>query len=997
MDFPCRPNILFHVMTLFFLALACTHEPHHGAWARRIESLDQAIGGPKAAARPGDILLENDRVRFAILDARASMGPGLYGGSVVDADLVRANPAFGAGRGNDQLAEVFPTVNMNLAAADAPAEVSIVADGADGGDAIVRVDAAGAPFFSLLTALWSLVDQPDMRITTDYILSPGAPGLRMRTTVSFQDPAAAPEPPEGRLLSGAGPGEPDMALLETAISTGAALGDFYLQGGSVDVFAPGIGFDEDGAVFRANEAGRNTFQDPFRFGFIAGVGDGVSYGLVATHGDLFVPLFTSSQTAAFGAAVERTQERGRFAPTDAFAYDRWLLVGHGDVGSLMDAMLEVRGAPRGRVRGHVLEEGTGIALSDVSVLVYEPGAAYPTSQWQTDVGADNQPDGSFAGSLPPGDWELLVHAVGRPEGARVPIRVAEGSEQAVVLASPRPGQVSVEVVDELGRRVPAKVTFLGDARHDPSRGDDYLPGGPSEVVFAPEGVTEVVLPPGTYTAVASRGLEYELAESAPFTVTRDGVQRLRLQVVRSIDTSGWVSADFHVHAVHSFDSGTRLSDRVATMVCEGVEFFASSDHDYLTDYAPVVEDLGLEPWVRTAVGLETTTLELGHFIGFPLADDTVADQGGSFDWTGMQPGEVLATLQELGTKAGYTPLRFVAHPRDGILGYFDQYGFDPSTGQIETPTLALFNPLLQASAYSDDYEALELLNGKRVDLPRSPTQAELDAVAQGGGVTAYDVLARTGAEQEALASGVMRLGYGQDGQVDDWFTLLNLGHRITALGNSDTHGRYVVEAGCPRNYVMADTDDPAALEPQAIADAVRAGKVVASYGPFIRAWANDPEHGIGSDLVDTDGIVDLHVEVQAPTWIAVDRVELYQNGTLIHEWEGLEPDTLRLVADLAVPVARDSWFVVVALGDGDLAPVFTPVEMPPVELQDVVTEALQDVAGIGRFLSPAVPVIRTGPVVPYALTNPIRVDTDGAGWTAPGIPEWVQPPLEPAR
>jgi hypothetical protein len=71
--------------------------------------------------------------------------------------------------------------------------------------------------------------------------------------------------------------------------------------------------------------------------------------------------------------------------------------------------------------------------------------------------------------------------------------------------------------------------------------------------------------------------------------------------------------------------------------------------------------------------------------------------------------------------------------------------------------------------------------------------------------------------------------------------------------------------------------------------------------------------------------------------------------------------------------------------------------MPPVELQDVVTEALQDVAGIGRFLSPAVPVIRTGPVVPYALTNPIRVDTDGAGWTAPGIPEWVQPPLEPAR
>ncbi len=153
MDFPWHPNILFHVMTLLLLALACTPDTRHGASAHRIESLADAIGGPKAAARPGDILLENDRVRFAILDARASLGPGLYGGSVVDADLVRNDPAFGAGHGNDQLAETFATVNMNLAAADEAAEVSIVSDGSDGGDAIVRVDAAGAPFFSLLSTL----------------------------------------------------------------------------------------------------------------------------------------------------------------------------------------------------------------------------------------------------------------------------------------------------------------------------------------------------------------------------------------------------------------------------------------------------------------------------------------------------------------------------------------------------------------------------------------------------------------------------------------------------------------------------------------------------------------------------------------------------------------------------------------------------------------------------------------------------------------------------
>jgi hypothetical protein len=430
-----------------------------------------------------------------------------------------------------------------------------------------------------------------------------------------------------------------------------------------------------------------------------------------------------------------------------------------------------------------------------------------------------------------------------------------------------------------------------------------------------------------------------------------------------------------------------------------VEFFTATDHDYLTDYAPVVEDLGLEPWVKTAVGLETTTLEIGHFIGFPLVADAAKGNGGSLDWTGMEPDEILDTLQTMGEQAGYTPVRMVAHPRDGILGYFDQYGWDAYTGQVRTPTLSLVNPLLAADAFTDDFDALELLNGKRYDLIRTPTQPEMDAYAAGESITAYDMVARTDEEQAGLESGTMLLGYGQEGQVDDWFTLLNLGKRITALGNSDTHGRYTIEAGCPRNYVMVGEDDPAHLDEQAVADAVRAGRVVASYGPFVRVWANAPENGIGSEIVDTDGTVELHVEVQAPGWIGVDRVEVYQNGAMIHAWEGLPNDggALRLAETLPLAVTQDSWFVVIAVGQDDLSPVFTPVEMPPVELQDVVTEALADVPSVGSFLSPAVPILRTGPVLPFALTNPIRVDVDGAGWTPPGIPGWFQAPVEPGE
>ncbi|MES2640997.1 MAG: CehA/McbA family metallohydrolase [Myxococcota bacterium] len=972
------------------LFLACSESP---SWSRatRMESLEDGIGGPKAMARPGDFLLENDRVRFTVLGARYSLGPSPYGGTIADADLQRPHPKYAGGHGNDRLAEMFSTVNMNLGAVDEAAEVSVVNDGADGNAAIIRTDASAEPFLTMLDPLWAVVGQPEFRITTDYILEPGAGALKIRTTATF----GAPEYVEGTLLAGS---EDGLDVLDLAISSGVAFGDFYLQGGSVDVFAPGMGFDEDRAVDELRSAGVNTFQDPFQFDFVAGVADGVSYGIAAATGDLYVPLFTSSQTAAFGAGTAGVAgENDRFPAGSAYSYERYFAIGTGDVGSVLDVLLEARGQPYGEVRGYVLEEGTGIALSGVSVLAYQAGAEMPYNQWLSDVGDDTQIDGSFGGRLPPGDYELLVHGRGRPDSERIPVTVSEGGTVNLVVASPRAGQVSVHVVDELGRAVPSKISFFGESGPglNPDLGDDYISGNPSEVVFTRDGQADVILPPGTYTAIASRGLEYELGTSEPFTVTATGVSRLQLQVVRSVDTTGFVSADFHVHSINSFDSGTTLSDRVITMAAEGVEFFTSTDHDALTDYAPAVEDLGLEPWVKTAVGLESTTLEVGHFLGFPMVADSLADQGGAFDWTGMTAGEILDSLDELGTRSGYEPVRFVAHPRDGILGYFDQFGYDPYTGTIATPVLSIVNPLLRSGEFEESFEALELLNGKRFEIVRTPTQAELDRYAEGGALSSYEMVTRTGQEQEDLSGGIYRLGYGHEGQVDDWFSLLNTGKRYTALGNSDTHGKFSVEAGCPRNYVVTDTDEPAQLDEQAIADAVRGGHVVASYGPFIRFTANETAI-VGDEIVDTDGTVSLHIEVQAPTWIPVDRVELYQNGTLIHEWEGLDPDIYKLVQDLDVEVTVDSWFVVVAVGDGDLSPLFTPVEMAPVQLQDVVTEALSDVPSVGSLLSPAVPIPRAGAVIPYALTNPIYVDIDGSGWTAPGLPDWLLPPVDPA-
>jgi hypothetical protein len=974
-------------MSLLFL-LSCAVEPQPFAHATVMEDRSDGIGGPKALARAGDIVLENDKVRFVITQGGTSMGPSLYGGSIIDADLNRG-PGYTGGLGNDRLAESFPTVNMNVPLALEPETVWILNDGANGEPAIVRTQADAVPFITLLKGLWAFIGAPDFYLTTDYILKPGESWVTIKTTAHM-----SPElPDQVTALSY----EPDMPLLEYAIETGMSFGDFYLQGGDVNVFSPGIGFWENGAVYDARDAGQNTFLEPFELDYVGGTSDGVSYGLASLTGPVYVPLFTSSQTAAFGVGLEGDEDawgNDRFGPTDAFSYERVMVVGDGDMGSVVTGILEARGTASGTLTGHVLEEGTTEPLSGIYVFVYEPGAELPWSQFTTDVSwSDQRQDGSFGGNLPVGDWELLVRRPGIGTGERIPVTISAGGEQNVVLTAPRAGHVQFEVVDETGLTVPSKVSIFpsnGQPVRDPVLGDGYIAGNPEAVVFNPFGVVDVALPPGDYVAYATRGFEYELGV-AEFTVTSGGRADVELQVWRSVDTTGWVSADFHVHAQPSHDSGVTPPARVGTMVSEHVEFLVSTDHDYITDYRPHIENLGLEPWISSAVGLETTTIEAGHFLGFPLVADHLDPSGGAFDWTGLTPDEMIGALKDLG--GDVEPVTFVAHPRDGILGYFDQFGFDPYTGEVTPGLLNITNPLLaDPSNFSFEYEALELLNGKRYEILRTPTAPEME-LAVTDDLDPYEMVKRTMDEQQDLIDGTYTLGADWEGQVDDWFTLLNLGYRYTALGNSDTHGTTSTESGCPRNYVVSSTDDPAFISTEEMAEAVRNGNILTTYGPFVRFVANDV--AIMGDELEVSGDVEFFIEVQSPTWFDVHRVEVYRNGELVHEIEATNNDIVNVSETWTDTPDQDSWYVVIVMGNDSLEPLFTPVEYAPVQLQDVVIEALGEVDAVADLLSAAPPLPRTFPVYPFALTNPIYVNVDGGEWTAPGIPAWLVPPAEP--
>src|SRR5690606_32946629 len=92
-----------------------------------------------------------------------------YGGSLVDADLQRV---AGDGKGNDQLAELLP--GFFFTAID-PTEVTITADGSDGGPAAVTVKGTGGDLFQMTYLLNTGLLAPSMGLEFEqtYKLEPG--------------------------------------------------------------------------------------------------------------------------------------------------------------------------------------------------------------------------------------------------------------------------------------------------------------------------------------------------------------------------------------------------------------------------------------------------------------------------------------------------------------------------------------------------------------------------------------------------------------------------------------------------------------------------------------------------------------------------------------------------------------------------------------------------------------------------------------------------------
>ena len=656
---------------------------------------------------------------------------------------------------------------------------------------------------------------PALALTTVYRLEAGSDTLLLRTTVENKGSVAVND---------------------------FAVGD-VLSWGQAEHFAPGHGFLLHGKL-----------STPW----LAGVGEDVSYGYTAASGTLDGPHGSS-----WSDTVVRHVD---LPPGGSATVERYFVVGtRGDVAGVLARVHVLRGERALVVRGLLHEDQTGAPVAGARVTAWRTDGGTRAAEVVAASGAD----GAFALPLGPGTYVLDAAGDGRVAVGEARVEVGSRRVAPLELRVSRPATLSFAIASG-GAASPGKLTFRGVAPTvDPVLGPRHRGAGAGNVVVSARGRGQLALAPGRYDVFVSRGPEFDVwhgrVELAP-----GGSARVDATLTRVVDTSGYVSADFHQHQLPSPDAAVSLPDRVAANLAEGVELAVATDHNQITDLGPAAHEVaGVAP-VRTVVGLEATTENIGHFQAYPLEVHARESRGGAPLVDGKTATVIFGLLRALRPDI----VLQVNHPRSGKGGYFDLAGF-PRDASAEVP-----------SALDLSFDALELLNGKRVQ--------DFDQV------------------------------------LGDWFQLLTRGLPVTGMGGSDSHAIVGQECGYPRVFLGVATDDPASVKDADILEVVKRRRdVLVTNGPYFTLRARGASAIGGHFALARNETLDVEMVVQAAPWVDVQRVQVYESGKLIETQAVATPATQVVRHRATLHLARPGFYVVVVRGDASLEPV-VPADLVPV-------------------------------------------------------------------
>ncbi|MCB9519428.1 MAG: CehA/McbA family metallohydrolase [Myxococcales bacterium] len=128
--------------------------------------------GPEARCRPGDFVIANEHIRACV--AATSMSQVLYGGG----NLVDLAPA--GVRGPDTFELLVPASGLRAGGGD---EVELIADGSDGGPAVIRQRGVDVLVKLLGNIVGNFTPDPELFFETEFRLEPGASSIEVVTWV----------------------------------------------------------------------------------------------------------------------------------------------------------------------------------------------------------------------------------------------------------------------------------------------------------------------------------------------------------------------------------------------------------------------------------------------------------------------------------------------------------------------------------------------------------------------------------------------------------------------------------------------------------------------------------------------------------------------------------------------------------------------------------------------------------------------------------------------
>ncbi len=829
----------------------------------------ELLTGPSATGMLGDFFIKNDVASFTISAPERVLAVVPTGGNVIDAALlddagVQATP--------DQFGELSLLYLFGRTCDHD--SIEIVRDGSDGGVAVLRahgrstnndfINIKGIGVFDVKMSVDPTIDD-GVECATTYVLAPGE--TRLQTYITLFNPTEAEV---------AGP-----------------YGTLADSGGEIESWGNGRGFE------RASISDITSLSDPAPINYVAYQAPQVAYGIVPRFPAPAAGAEPTTNSAYLIAGVS-LMLLGNDNLFDILAPEEYFLHLPAHDGNLQQIDVVV-GRDAGTIDAAYRTREAQALTPVAGTVTYTGGAAAVGARVGVfdDLNTDGVIDaddtivsyldvdaaGAFAGQVPAAGNHLMraeVFNVGRSA------TVAAGATLALEIAPPVTVDFSV-LDDDTNMPIPSRLLVIGEHPAFPDvrvfSTYDRLEGvvasqhnayGTS--VSVGDGADPALRLPagGTYRIYASRGTEWSVA-SQSFVAVADADLEFRLRHV--VNTDGYLATEWHVHQIGSPDSPVAGDARVRSALSAGIEMFAVTDHDFVADLQPIVEDLGTTSELRVLPGLEMTPFAYGHFQAWPMDVDETSPNRGAVDWArgpmaglGMLPQEIFDDARSRGAQ-----MLQINHPRASGLSKFQAF-FDRANVIYDYDNRTIFGDFANAevpndwlrlpgqSLWSDDFNGLEVWNGFALTDSDGDGRREIQPLDR-----------------------VMR----------DWFSMMSMGFDVCPTASSDSHTDVIDPVGMPRTMVRVSDDSGAALASGAAVDEVLAvttgaapRDLVMTDGPMLRVRVG-ADDVIGDVVAPAGGTVTFTVDITAADWAKVDTLEVFANATPATPVTGTTPTALQ--------------------------------------------------------------------------------------------------------